>query len=171
MTETAKYKYEITGIDCADCAAKLEEKIKTIDGIRDVSLSFIRNSLSYECDHDEGKRIEEEMRAIVSREEPDAAVISKGHTHNHHDHEEDHDPSSCGCQSHPHDHEHHDHDHEEQEEEEAVYRFEITGIDCADCAAKLEEKIKTIDGIRDVSLSFIRNSLSYECDHDEGKRI
>ena len=166
MAETAKYKFEITGIDCADCAAKLEEKIRKIDGIRDVSLSFIRNSLSYECDHDEGKRIEEEMRAVVSKEEPDAVVVSKGHTH--HDHEEDHDPSSCGCQSHPHDR---DHDHEEQEEEEAVYRFEITGIDCADCAAKLEEKIRKIEGIRDVSLSFIRNSLSYECDHDEGKRI
>ena len=181
MSETACYKYEITGIDCADCAAMLEEKIKGIEGIREVSLSFMRNSLSYECDHDFGKKIEEEMRAIVQKEEPDAKIVAKGHTHKHaHEHvqEERHDHAACAC-GHDHEHTEHEHascgcmhDHEEDEHpEEAVYRFEITGIDCADCAAMLEEKIKGIEDIREVSLSFMRNSLSYECDHDLGKKI
>ena len=163
MSETASYRYEITGIDCADCAAKLEGKIAGIEGIRNVSLNFMKNSLVYECDHDEGKRIEEEMRAIVAREEPEAEVVSKGHRHLHAEHHEeaehDHESGHCHC----HEHEHH--------EEEASYRFEITSIDCADCAAKLEGKIAGIEGIRNVSLNFMKNSLVYECDHDEGKRI
>ena len=28
MSELATYKFDVEGIDCADCAAKLEEKIK-----------------------------------------------------------------------------------------------------------------------------------------------
>ncbi len=145
--ETATYKFEITGIDCADCAAKLEGKIAQIEGISNVSLSFLHNSLSYDCAHEEGKRIEEEVRAVAAKEEPDAVIVSKGHSH------------------------HHEHEHEHSHEETAAYKFEITGIDCADCAAKLEGKIAQIEGISNVSLSFLHNSLSYDCAHDEGKRI
>ncbi|MDO4520505.1 MAG: cation transporter, partial [Erysipelotrichaceae bacterium] len=180
--ESAVYKYEITGIDCADCAAKLESKIARIEGIANVSLSFMNNSLQYECDHDEGKRIEEEVRALTAREEPDAVIVSKGHKHlhshdhaehghhneeehGHHEHDEHHHHShdhcdeehECGCAHH--------HHHDEEGEERAVYKFEITGIDCADCAAKLESKIEQIEGISNVSLSFMNNSLQYECDH------
>ena len=161
--EKALYKFEITGIDCANCAAKLESKIAEIEGISNVSLSFMNHSLQYECDHDEGKRIEEEVRALAKKEEPDAVITSKGHKHLHGHHHEEHE------------HHHHEcHDHECEcghEEEKALYKFEITGIDCANCAAKLESKIAEIEGISNVSLSFMNHSLQYECDHDEGKRI
>ena len=186
--ERAVYKFEITGIDCANCAAKLESKIAEIEGISNVSLSFMNNSLQYECDHDEGKRIEAEVRALAAKEEPDAVILSKGHTHKHHHHEDEHhehhhhhhhdheehehceDEEACGCSEHEHHHEHHHHD-DDHDEETAIFKFEITGIDCANCAAKLESKIAEIEGISNVSLSFMNNSLQYECDHDEGKRI
>ena len=32
--ETATYRFQITGIDCADCAAKLERKIADIEGLQ-----------------------------------------------------------------------------------------------------------------------------------------
>ena len=176
--ETATYKFEITGIDCADCAAKLESKIAKIEGISNVVLNFMNSSLTYDCDHDEGKRIEEEVRALAAKEEPDAVITSKGHKHHHHHHEEgeehhhehhhDHDhehEESCSC-----DHHHHEHHHDE-EHETATYKFEITGIDCANCAAKLESKIVKIEGISNVVLNFMNSSLTYDCDHDEGKRI
>ncbi|MCR5795091.1 MAG: cadmium-translocating P-type ATPase, partial [Solobacterium sp.] len=183
--ETATYRYEITGIDCADCAAKLEEKIKKIEGVANVSLSCMNNSLVYDCDHDEGSRIAEEVRILVEKEEPDAVLTSKGHKHHHHkEHHEGHDHEACDCHRHIHEEDahtenedcgHHDetcscHEHNEHEET-ATYRYEITGIDCADCAAKLEEKIRKIEGIANVSLSFMNNSLVYDCDHDEGGRI
>ena len=183
--ETALYKFEIKGIDCADCAAKLESKIAKIEGISNVRLSFLNNSLQYECDHDEGKRIEAEVRELTAKEEPDAVITSKGHQHHHyghehhheHEHEHHHDHCECGEHEHHHDHcdcaehEHHHQDDDSHEEERALYKFEIKGIDCADCAAKLESKITKIEGISNVRLSFLKNSLQYECDHDEGKRI
>ncbi len=162
--ETAMYKFEITGIDCANCAAKLEGKIAQIQGISNVVLNFMTSTLTYDCDHDEGKRIEAEMREIVAKEEPDTTVTSKGHSHHHHNHEHHHgEHGTCDC--------HHEHDDHEEEHETATYKFEITGIDCANCAAKLERKIAQIQGISNVVLNFMTSTLTYDCDHDEGKRI
>ncbi len=159
MSEKATYKFEIKDIDCADCAAKLESKIKEIEGIENVSLSFMTETLTYDCDHDLGKQIGEQVRAIVAKEEPDAKVTSKGHKHHHEHHHEEAD--------HHHEHEEHHHEHEEK----ATYKFEIKDIDCADCAAKLESKIKEIEGIENVTLSFMTETLTYDCDHDLGKQI
>ncbi|MBR4456739.1 MAG: cation transporter, partial [Solobacterium sp.] len=160
MSELALYRYELTGIDCADCAAKLEAKLKQIEGISDVSLSFLHSSLTYVCDHGKGGETEAKVRAVIREEEPDAVLKAKGHSHLHtaenHEHEHEHE-EHCGC-----------HAHEADHEERALYRYELTGIDCADCAAKLEAKLKQIEGISDVSLSFLHSSLTYVCDHDKG---
>ena len=159
--ETATYKFEVVGIDCANCAAKLESKIAQIEGISNVVLNFMTSTLTYDCDHDEGKRIEEEMRQIVAKEEPDAVVTSKGHSHHHHEHEHHEEHESCACHT----------EHHHEEEETATYKFEVVGIDCANCAAKLESKIAQIEGISNVALNFMTSTLTYDCDHDEGKRI
>ena len=172
MSELATYKFEITGIDCANCAAKLEGKIQELEGISNVSLNFMKNSLTYECLHSEGKEMEQRVRELAAKEEPDAVITAKGHEHHHHDH----DHEECGCHEHHHDHDHeececHEHSHTHTEEETAVYHFEITGIDCANCAAKLEGKIQELEGISNVSLNFMKNSLTYECLHSEGKEM
>jgi Cd2+/Zn2+-exporting ATPase len=172
MSELATYKFEITGIDCANCAAKLESEISRLEGISNVSLNFMKSSLTYDCDHSRGKEMEARVREVAAEEEPDAVITAKGHEHDHeHHHEEE-----CEC----HAHHHHDHEHEECEcgehhhehgEETAVYHFEITGIDCANCAAKLESEISKLEGISNVSLNFMKNSLTYECDHSKGKEM
>ena len=182
MSELATYKFEITGIDCANCAAKLENEISRLEGISNVSLNFMKSSLIYDCDHSRGKEMEARVREVAAKEEPDAVITAKGHEHHHeHHHEEE-----CGCHEHGHEecechtHHHHDHEHEECEckehhhehgEETAVYHFEITGIDCANCAAKLESEISKLEGISNVSLNYTKNSLTYECDHSEGKEM
>ncbi len=171
MSELATYKFEITGIDCANCAAKLESEISRLEGISNVSLNFMKSSLTYDCDHSRGKEMEARVREVAAKEEPDAVITAKGYEHHHEHHHEE-----CEC----HAHHHHDHEHEECEckehhhehgEETAVYHFEITGIDCANCAAKLESEISKLEGISNVSLNFMKNSLTYECDHSKGKEM
>lgn len=164
MSELATYKFDVEGIDCADCAAKLEEKIKQIDGISNVSLSFMHSSLVYDCAHDQAKEIEEKMRALVQKEEPDAIVTSKGHKHHHEDHEHHHEHCEhdhCEC--------HHEHHHEQ--EEMATYTFKVEDFDCADCAARVEKMIQELEGISNASISFINEKLTYDCGHDEGKKM
>lgn len=162
MSEIATYKFDVEGIDCADCAAKLEEKIKQIKGISNVSLSFMHSSLVYDCDHDKGKEIEEEIRTLIQKEEPEAVMTSKGHIHHHEEHHHEHcEHEHCEC--------HHEHNHEQ--EEMATYLFEVVGFDCADCAARVEHKLQELEGISNVSISFINNKLTYDCDHDLGKEM
>lgn len=38
-------KYKVEGLDCANCASKIEEKIKKIDGIEDANLSYLTEKL------------------------------------------------------------------------------------------------------------------------------
>ena len=70
------YKYSVCGIDCADCAAKIEHNIAGINGISDVSLDFMNSRLTYTADETDGPAIEKKMRDIVHDEEDEAVVTS-----------------------------------------------------------------------------------------------
>ena len=36
-----KKKFKLTDLDCANCAAKMEDAIKKLDGVNDASVSFM----------------------------------------------------------------------------------------------------------------------------------
>ena len=40
-----KKKYKLQDLDCAHCAAKMEEAIKKIDGVNDAAISFMTQKL------------------------------------------------------------------------------------------------------------------------------
>ena len=54
-------KYEVSEIDCAVCAGKIEDAIKKIDGVESAMLNFITATLTVEADESEFKRIEKEI--------------------------------------------------------------------------------------------------------------
>lgn len=64
------YKFE--GIDCANCAAKLEEKIKEIEGVTNASVNFITGKLSFEAD--DIKKVEKSVLKLIEKEEPDCEL-------------------------------------------------------------------------------------------------
>ena len=45
--------------------------------------------------------------------------------------------------------------------------LQLKGLDCAACAAELEEKIKAIDGVSFASLTFVTQKLTVEYERDE----
>ncbi|HHY64464.1 MAG TPA: cadmium-translocating P-type ATPase, partial [Clostridiaceae bacterium] len=47
---TVKRDYEVTGVDCVNCAAKIESGIKNIDGVISASLNYSMSKLSIEVD-------------------------------------------------------------------------------------------------------------------------
>ncbi len=116
-----KKKYSITGIDCANCAAKLEVKMNSLPEVNNVVLTFATGQLLVDAD-DLDKALEV-LRELAEKEEPgtiiedlkrpgsignntaDVAHIHKhtdGHNHTHHHHH------------HGHEHHHHHHDGEHQ---------------------------------------------------------
>ena len=45
-----KKKFKLTNLDCANCAAKMENAIKKIDGVRDANVSFMTQKMTIEAD-------------------------------------------------------------------------------------------------------------------------
>ena len=57
-----KKSYKLIDLDCANCAAKMENAIKKIDGVNDASVSFMSQRLT--VDADDG-RFGEIMKQVV----------------------------------------------------------------------------------------------------------
>lgn len=69
--------YSIEGIDCANCAAKIEDKINRIKNIEEANLNFMMEKLSIEfkaSTDEEVEEIMEEVRKLVKKLEPDAVI-------------------------------------------------------------------------------------------------
>jgi len=72
-----KKVYSLEGIDCANCAAKIENKINKVKGIDEATLNFMTSKLSIEFNSSDEKEIEEvmkEVKKIIDRMEPDAKL-------------------------------------------------------------------------------------------------
>ncbi len=72
-----KKKFTLENLDCANCAAKMENSIKKIPGVIDASISFMTMKLVLEAEDD----VFEEVLALAAKEcarvEPDCKIIIK----------------------------------------------------------------------------------------------
>ncbi len=66
--------YNLENLDCANCAAKIENAIKNIKGVKNASVSFMTQKLSFEteenCDD-----ILAEIKKIINKIEPDCEIL------------------------------------------------------------------------------------------------
>lgn len=69
-----KKKFKIKGIDCANCAAHLEERIKKVEGVESASISFFTEKMIIECSEENIDEVMKNIEKIVRREEPDATI-------------------------------------------------------------------------------------------------
>lgn len=67
-------KYEVSEIDCAVCAGKIEDAIKKIDGVKDAQLNFIMQTLTVEADEGDFARIEKEIVKAGRKTERDFEI-------------------------------------------------------------------------------------------------
>ena len=70
-----KKTYEIQDLDCAHCAAKMEEAILKIDGVKSASVSFIMQKLTVEAEDDKFDEILKKAIKVCKKIEPDAEII------------------------------------------------------------------------------------------------
>lgn len=66
-----KFKCEI---DCANCAAKVEEAIKKIDGVNDAKVNFMMQKFTLEADDDKFDAILKQAIETGKKIEPDFSV-------------------------------------------------------------------------------------------------
>ena len=70
-----KKKFKMQDLDCANCAAKMEEAIKKIDGVTDATVSFIMQKLTIEADESRMDEIMEQVVAVCKKVEPDCKIL------------------------------------------------------------------------------------------------
>ena len=69
-----KKKFKMMNLDCANCAAKMEEGIKKIDGIAGATVSFMTQKLTVEMDESRYDEITKQIAAVCRKVEPDCKV-------------------------------------------------------------------------------------------------
>ncbi len=69
-----KSTYKIKGIDCANCAAQLENAINKIEGIQNASISFMLERMVLEYDEQNSEEIMKKVKKLIKKEEPDASI-------------------------------------------------------------------------------------------------
>ena len=70
------YKYILYGLDCANCAKKIEDKIAETEGYKDVNVNFSTLKLSFKTEKEEN--VKEEIIKIVKAIEPEVEVLEEG---------------------------------------------------------------------------------------------
>lgn len=69
-----KSTYKIRGIDCANCAAQLENAISKVEGVQSASISFMSERMVLEYDEQNKEEIMKKIKKVIKREEPDAVL-------------------------------------------------------------------------------------------------
>ena len=69
-----KKRYALTDLDCAACAAKMEDAIKRIDGVTDASVSFLTQKLTLDAADDRFDHILKEVVRTCRKIEPDCTI-------------------------------------------------------------------------------------------------
>ena len=72
-----KKKYTISGIDCANCAAKLEAKMNELPEVEQVILSFATGQLIVEASDPDA--VLPRLQELADREEPGTVIAQRNH--------------------------------------------------------------------------------------------
>ena len=67
--------FKLQDLDCANCAAKMENAISNIDGVRSATVSFMTQKLVIEADDDCFDAVLDEAQRACSKIEPDCVIL------------------------------------------------------------------------------------------------
>lgn len=163
--------YALPELDCPNCAMKVERQVGKIKGLNEVTVDFVHKKMIVEFEGDSKK---EQIIQAVKKAEPDINVVeitdgkdrvrSNAQTESH-DHHHDHADSDG-----KHDHHHHEegcscgHDHEEiptldHSAVKGELKLRLAGLDCANCAAKIERAVNAMPEVEEASVTFSTETL------------
>jgi len=70
-----KKKFKLEDLDCANCAAKMEEAIKKIEGVNDANVSFMTQKMMVDAVDDKFDDIMKEVVKVCVKVEPDCKIL------------------------------------------------------------------------------------------------
>ncbi|MET2117500.1 heavy metal translocating P-type ATPase [Enterococcus faecium] len=66
--------YRLEGLDCANCAMKIEKGVQKINGVKEATVNFTSGKLTIDAEEDHLAAIEQETKKVVKELEPDVKV-------------------------------------------------------------------------------------------------
>ena len=72
-----KKKFKLQDLDCANCAAKMEDAIKKIPGVNDANVSYMMQKMTVDAEDDKFDAIMEEVVRVCAKVEPDCKILMK----------------------------------------------------------------------------------------------
>lgn len=72
-----KKKFKLQDLDCANCAAKMENAIKKIDGVNDANVSFMTQKMLVDAEDNRFDEIMKEVVKVCAKVEPDCRILFK----------------------------------------------------------------------------------------------
>ena len=69
-----KKKFTLKGLECANCAAKMEKAINELDGVKEATVNFMTQKLVIEDENEKMPTIIQEAEKIVKKIEPDTVM-------------------------------------------------------------------------------------------------
>ncbi len=69
-----KKVYKLEDLDCANCAAKMEDRVKKIDGVTDATVSFLTQKMTVVTECDDQTEIMKEVVRVCKKVEPDCTI-------------------------------------------------------------------------------------------------
>lgn len=70
-----KKKFKLQDLDCANCAAKMEEAIKKLPGVNDATVSFMTQKLTIDADDAQFDEIMKKVVQVCAKVEPDTKIL------------------------------------------------------------------------------------------------
>ncbi len=70
-----KKSFRLEDLDCANCARKMEDVVRRIDGVEAVTISYIGQRLTLEAADDRFDSVLDEAVRLMHKIEPDCRVV------------------------------------------------------------------------------------------------
>ena len=67
--------FKIEDLECAHCAAKMQDAIQKLDGVHSVTVSFLAEKITVDIDEEIAKGLGKILNDICKKIEPDCNVI------------------------------------------------------------------------------------------------
>lgn len=141
MQGKVKRQWELEGLDCANCARKIEDKVKKIEGVSSCSVNFVTKTMTMETATGYEESAIVEAKKTVKALEPHVNVREKtqgsrklqtNRSHEHgHDHKHGHEHDHQSADEHKHDDADghgHSHEHGEGDTRKILLRLGSGGI-------------------------------------------
>lgn len=70
-----KKVFKLDELDCANCAAKMEDAINKLDCVEKATVNFMMRKLTIVADENDMEKAVEEAQKIIKKIEPDCVIV------------------------------------------------------------------------------------------------